>query len=186
MDRSRAPRRSSIWGAVVVGAWIAAACGVPAQGTGAPSGSGVSPEAPPVASAVDPSAAPELDEATGTLVAALQEAGAGVRVIGPFEGEPVGGQGVALCVDGNQVNVYVFADAAEAASRAAMIDPKDPSNLGTSIVSWVGNPRFWQADRLLVLYLGDDPVVETGLRAALGAPFAEGQGRGPAGDLAAC
>lgn len=47
---------------------------------------------------------------------------------------------------------------------------------GTSIVDWTGSPRFWQHDRLILLYLGGDAGTETLLTTALGPPFARGVG----------
>jgi hypothetical protein len=118
------------------------------------------------------------------LLDSFEATGAAVQVAGPFVAEPVGGEGMAVCLGGDQVNLYSFPTAAEAEQAASMIDPDDPSNMGTSIVEWVGNPRFWLAGRFLVLYLGDDPAVEAALTSALGAPFARGQGRAPGPDLA--
>jgi hypothetical protein len=43
---------------------------------------------------------------------------------------------------------------------ASRIKPDDPSNLGTSIVEWAGRPRFWQRDRILVMYLGESAATE--------------------------
>lgn len=102
-----------------------------------------------------------------------------MRTTGAFSTEPLGGQGIGLCVAGQQVNVYVYPTPEDRAASAARIDPIDPSNLGTAIIEWAGNPKFWQADRLIVLYLGNDPAVEAGISSVLGAPFARGQGRDP-------
>jgi hypothetical protein len=75
--------------------------------------------------------------------------------------------------------VYEFASAGERAAVASRIDPVDPSNLGTSIVEWDGRPRFWQGDRILVLYLGESAATHALLTSILGPPFAEGPGRAP-------
>ncbi|HSH21300.1 MAG TPA: hypothetical protein VK992_01620, partial [Candidatus Caenarcaniphilales bacterium] len=72
------------------------------------------------------------------------------------------------------------------AARAATIDPDDPSNIGTSIVEWAGEPKFWLRDRVLVLYLGTDEQVEDGLVSVLGEPFARGEGRPPLGGDDSC
>ena len=132
-----------------------------------------------------PSSAP-ADEPVSAFEAALRAAGADVRSTGDFSTEPLGGKGTALCVAGQQVSVYVYTSAEERAAVAARIDPTDPSNLGTSIVEWVGTPTFWQADRLIVLYLGSDPAVKSGISSVLGPPFARGQGRDPGPDRHSC
>lgn len=143
--------------------------------------------APPSEDPVEQSPAPDAtDRDVAALVGALDAAGADVRVTGPFATEPVGGEGVGLCVDGQTVNVYVFPTADDSKAVADRIDPDDPSNLGTSMVSWIGAPRFWRAERLLVLYLGDDPAVESGLTSILGAPFARGEGGALPGDPGKC
>lgn len=139
------------------------------------------PSSSPVPSASDgagssPSDWPAGDPA-GAFSAALRTAGAEVRETGPFSTEPLGGEGIGLCVAGQQVSVYVYPTPEDREAVASRIDPADPSNLGTTIVEWAGNPKFWQADRILVLYLGSDPAVEGGISAILGQPFARGQGR---------
>lgn len=117
------------------------------------------------------------------LIADLSGAGASVKNSGRFSPDPLSGQGVLLCVGGESVRVYVFGSAAELSQVASRIKPSDPSNIGTSIVEWMGTPRFWQRDRVLVLYLGQNPTTETLLRSALGEPFARGAaGRPPLRD----
>lgn len=106
--------------------------------------------------------------------------------LGAFNPEPLGGRGVSLCVAGQQVSVYVFDTEAEAATVADRIDPADPSNLGTTIIEWAGNPTFWQRGGIIVLYLGSNPAVKAGLTSILGQPFASGQGRDPGPGRQAC
>ena len=111
-----------------------------------------------------------------------------MRPTGSFATDPIGGEGISLCVEGQVVNVYVFPTVEEREAAASRIDPDDPSNVGTAMIEWAGNPRFWAADRLLVLYLGRDPAVEAGITSVLGSPFARGEGRAPlpGPDLNAC
>lgn len=120
------------------------------------------------------------------LASALESAGADVRELGSFNPDPLGGRGVILCVAGQEVRLYVFDTEKEREAVSTRIDPDDPSNLGTVMVSWAGQPKFWQAQRLLVLYLGIDPAVEAGLTSILGQPFARGQGRDPGPGGHAC
>ena len=132
-----------------------------------------------------PSDAP-ADELVSAFETALRAAGAEVRSTGDFSTEPLGGKGTELCVAGQQVSVYVYPSVEERAAVAARIDPTDPSNLGTSIVEWAGTPWFWQDDRLIVLYLGSDPTVRSGISAVLGLPFARGQGHDPGPNRHSC
>lgn len=152
------------------------ACGGGSTVTPTPSRSPVpvSSDAP-----VSPPAGISVGDPVAAFVASLQAAGAEVSATGDIETAPLGGQGVGLCVAGQEVRVYVYSTPEERQAVAARIDPTDPSNLGTSIVSWAGDPKFWQGDRILVLYLGTDPAVESGLTSVLGQPFARGQGRDP-------
>lgn len=122
------------------------------------------------------SPAPSSDS-VGAFGSALQDAGAEVREIGPFSPEPLSGSGTILCVDGQEVRVYAYATEDELAAAVSQINPTDPSQVGTSMVSWAGTPRFWRANRMIVLYLGDSPAIELGLTSVLGEPFARGDGR---------
>ncbi|MCA1735756.1 MAG: hypothetical protein LC739_06510 [Actinobacteria bacterium] len=122
------------------------------------------------------------------LIGELRSAGAEVDQAESFTTEPLGGQGLLLCVEREEVRVYLFGSGADAEQAAARIDPDDPSNLGNAIVEWVGQPRFWQRGPMLVLYLGEDPMVEDLLTQMIGPPFARGAdaGRGLAGLPSAC
>lgn len=167
--------------ALLLGALVVAGCAA----TQSPA-----PTSSPVPSALvevgsSPSEAPGSDP-VASFVAALREAGAEVRETGAFSTEPLGGHGTGLCVAGQQVSVYVYPTPEDRQAVASHIDPTDPSNLGTSIVEWAGNPKFWQADRITVLYLGSDPAVESGISAILGQPFARGQGRDPGPNRHSC
>jgi hypothetical protein len=159
---------------LLVGVLVVAACAVASSPSASPS-----PASTAFGGAVSSSPETSPRDPTAGLAAELEAAGADVHQTGVFDTEPLGGQGVALCVDGQQVSVYAYATPDERLAVAARIDPTDPSNLGTSIIEWAGNPKFWQADRFIVLYLGNDPAVESGLTSVLGQPFARGQGRDP-------
>ncbi len=121
------------------------------------------------------------------LVDALTRANALVRQADVFDAAPLPGQGVLLCVGHEEVRVYVFPTEQARAAAASSIDPKDPWHVGTSIVEWMGNPRFWQRDRILVLYIGTDAPTEAVLTSVMGPPFARGQGGGRGGSrISAC
>lgn len=136
-------------------------------------GSGMDAAADPTASI----AASPPDDPVTTLVADLEASGAPVTLLGPFNPEPLAGRGVRLCLGGQEVSVYVYSTSGDRAAMAANVDRTDPSNVGTAIIGWRGDPTFWQRDRLIVLYLGRDPAAEATLRSVLGPPFATGQGR---------
>jgi hypothetical protein len=108
------------------------------------------------------------------------------RLGATFTADPLPGQGVVLCVGKEAVQLYVFASIRDRIDAASRIDPKDPWHIGTAIVEWIGRPRFWQRDRLLVLYLGEDAATDSVLRTVLGPPFASGQGGGSSLRDASC
>lgn len=111
------------------------------------------------------------------LIADLSAAGVKARVGQVFAADPFAAQGFLLCVGTEQVRMYVFPSIGDRVKAAATIDKTNPSNVGAAMVSWNGRPRFWQVDRLLLLYLGEDAPTETLLRNVLGPPFASGAGR---------
>lgn len=137
---------------------------------------------------IDDAWPPIIDDPVDALVADLEKAGAPVTRLESFEaGLPFGVSGLKLCVAGQQVWVYAYASADEAARVAGTIDPTDPSHIGeTMIVEWQGSPRFWRRDRLLVLHLGGGQATERVLTAVLGPPFAAGRGRSTEPSTEAC
>jgi hypothetical protein len=136
--------------------------------------------APTPTAAPTPSAVPSQGPTTAypeRLIADLQAAGVEAKIGEVFPAAPFNAQGFVVCVGTEQVRMYVFPAIGDRVEAAAKISPTDPSNVGTSMVSWNGRPRFWGVDRLLVLYLGEDAPTEALLRNLLGAPFASGEGR---------
>jgi hypothetical protein len=70
-------------------------------------------------------------------------------------------------------NVWVFAYAsAQAADRDAALIAPDGYRIGNSMVDWIGPPRFYKKDQLIVLYVGSNPQVIRQIESALGAPIA--------------
>jgi hypothetical protein len=94
-----------------------------------------------------------------------------------FDGEPLATVQTLLCVDGQDVRVFTYGTEQERAAAGAMIDPADPTNVGTAIVEWDGWPKFWQRDRIIVLYLGRNEGTIELLTELMGDPFAQGQDR---------
>ena len=117
-----------------------------------------------------------LDELVVALRARAQ--GTTVKVGEPFVGDPIAGKGTTVCLGLEAIRVYTFASAAERAAVAQRIDPLDPTKIGTSIVDWAGRPRFWQGERILVLYTGTNDAVDAALTVILGQPFAKATGPG--------
>lgn len=111
------------------------------------------------------------------LVDDLKDAGAEAVVADSFDGQPLAQVQTLVCVDGEEVRIFTYGSELERAAVSAQIDPTDPTNIGTSIVEWDGWPKFWQRDRIIVLYLGRDDDTIGLLTELMGDPFAEGQAR---------
>jgi hypothetical protein len=83
-------------------------------------------------------------------------------------------------LNGHDLQIFVCASAADAQADAAQIAP-DGSQIGTSLVSWVAAPHFFQAQNVIVLYVGDAAAALAVLESALGAQIAGGEVPAPPG-----
>ena len=75
-------------------------------------------------------------------------------------------QGQLLTVNGQDVQVFEFANAEDADTGAETVSA-DGSSIGTSMVGWVAPPHFYKAGKLIVIYLGSDSDVTNALQAAM-------------------
>lgn len=82
-------------------------------------------------------------------------------------------EGHILHVNGQDVQVYEFADAAAAEEQAARVSP-DGTSIGTTPVSVEAIPHFYHKDNTIAFYAGDDATVLAALEVVFGAPFAGG------------
>lgn len=106
-----------------------------------------------------------------TLVTALQDAGATVET-----GEPVSQafftpEGSILKVNGADIQVFEYESVEAMEEEASQVAP-DGGSIGTSMVTWVDTPHFYQAGRIIILYVGSDEGVLGMLEKALGPQFA--------------
>jgi hypothetical protein len=135
----------------------------------APSGT---EEAAPTAEGVGEVIPGEVDD-YASLVNALSAAGLtiepGDQITQDFFSVP----GQVIRVNGEDVQVFEYADEAAAGQEAATISP-DGGSVGTTMVTWVATPHFYQSGRLIVLYLGDNAEILGALEAALGTQIAGG------------
>ena len=128
----------------------------------------------PVAIEAAPTATPESRHGVQGLLDDLIDAGIDAEVTHAVSGDPLTQQQTVICANGQSVRVFVYGTPDESVAAARRIDPDDPTNVGTAIVEWDGWPRFWQRDRIIVLYLGRDEPTIAMLTELLGAPFAVG------------
>jgi hypothetical protein len=128
--------------------------------------------------------APPLDYAT--LVERLRAAGATVELAGDTSAYPLltpSGQMIQL--NGERVQVFEYSSTLDAQVEAAQVSPdgttrerQDADGSGTSVVvDFVSPPRWYQAGRIIVLYVEMNSEVVTLLERELGAPFAGQRGR---------
>ena len=106
-----------------------------------------------------------------TLVTALGVAGVTVEsaetIQQPFFTVP----GQALKVNGQDLQVYVY-DTSQAMEAEAAQVSADGSTIGTSMPSWMDDPHFYKAGRLMVLYIGQDQKILDILSGIFGPQFA--------------
>ncbi len=107
-----------------------------------------------------------------SLVDNLRAAGATVEPAGEVINQPFFSvTGSIITVNGGDVQVFEYADAATAEAEAALVSP-DGSSVGTSMVGWVASPHFYRVEKLIVLYVGDGEAVTAVLESVLGQQFA--------------
>lgn len=116
-----------------------------------------------------PGGKPVTDYAS--LVDTLRAAGGQVEAAGEITQPFFSGQGSVVKVDGGDVQVFEYPDAAAAAADAGTVSA-DGSAVGTSMVGWLAPPHFYLAEKIIVLYVGDAESVMSRLENAVGAQFA--------------
>jgi hypothetical protein len=81
----------------------------------------------------------------------------------------VGGMG--LVVNGQDIQVYQFADEQSAIDAAATVSP-DGGTIGSTPLRWAAPPHFYRTGMVIVLYVGSDQPILDALTAVLGEQFA--------------
>jgi len=79
--------------------------------------------------------------------------------------------GFSIQVNGSSVQVFEY-DTAEDAEADASLVSSDGSSIGTTMPFWVDDPHFYYKEKIIVLYVGDDPAIEELLESVLGNQFA--------------
>ena len=116
---------------------------------------------------------PDDDEGLDTqgFTDALVLAGATVGQEGEVEQPFFSVPGQVIIVNGEPVQIFEYSDAAQADAEAAQVAP-DGSSIGTTMASWIGPPHFYRAERLIVLYVGENQSVIELIETILGPQFA--------------
>lgn len=114
----------------------------------------------------------EIDDADD-LVGALRQAWAEVESAGTIS-QPFFSVGAEiLLVDGSEVQVFEFPDAQARMEQAELV-AADGGSIGTTMATWISTPHFFEAGRLIVLYVGEDEELLQLLESHLGSQFAGG------------
>jgi hypothetical protein len=119
------------------------------------------------AGAADDESAAAYDQ----LLSALQGTGFNAESAGTISQPFFEPKGQLIRINDQEIQVFQFSSEAEAASAAATISP-DGSAIGTSMVTWIAPPHFYHSGDIIVLYLGEDEEVLSGLQQILGAQIA--------------
>lgn len=106
-----------------------------------------------------------------SLIGALQSSGAKVETGDTVDQPFFSVKGQTLRVNGADMQVFEYPSTEALEAEAKMVAP-DGGSVGTSMVSWVSTPHFYKADRVLVLYVGDDATTLSLLKGILGEQFA--------------
>jgi hypothetical protein len=106
-----------------------------------------------------------------SLLASLRASGAEVAIGGSITQPFFNVEGQTIAVNGADVQVFVYPTEAEATAAASEISP-DGGSTATTMITWMASPHFYQADNLIVLYVGDDDSITSLLTSVLGEQFA--------------
>ncbi|MCZ7574687.1 MAG: hypothetical protein M5U01_39560 [Ardenticatenaceae bacterium] len=107
------------------------------------------------------------------VVDALRAQGVTVEPAGTLQQPFFPVEAQVIKVNGHDVQVFEFADAAAAEAAAATVSSAG-SAVGTTMLNWVEPPHFFRAGPVIVLYVGNDTAVLDALNASLGPQFAGG------------
>ena len=106
-----------------------------------------------------------------TLVTALQDAGATVETGEPISQAFFTPEGGTLKVNGADVQVFEYESTIAMEEEASQV-AADGGSIGTTMVTWMDTPHFYQAGRIIVLYVGSDQAILDLLEKSVGPQFA--------------
>ncbi len=81
--------------------------------------------------------------------------------------------GKTILVDDAQLQVFEYPTQARAEEDASKVSP-DGHSIGLSMPLWVETPHFYQKEKIIVLYVGNDSAIIELLESVLGTQFAGG------------
>jgi len=83
-------------------------------------------------------------------------------------------QGQVIKLNGEDLQVFEYVSEEESIKGAMQVSA-DGSSVGTTMITWIDNPHFYQSGKIVVLYVGNTPEVIEILTEVLGPQFASGE-----------
>jgi hypothetical protein len=82
-------------------------------------------------------------------------------------------QGQIIKLNGEDVQVFEYVSKEEAFQEVMQVSA-DGSSVGTTMITWIDSPHFYQSGKIIVLYIGNTPEMVEILIEVLGPQFAGG------------
>jgi hypothetical protein len=105
------------------------------------------------------------------FVADLTSAGGIIETDGEIAQPFFSVKGHRIIVNGGDVQVFEYPSHTKATAEVARISP-DGSSIGTTQANWTDKPHFYNSGKLIILYLGDNVVIENLIESVVGSQFA--------------
>jgi hypothetical protein len=106
-----------------------------------------------------------------SFISALEASGATVETADTITQDFFSVEGQIIRVNGVDLQVFEYESPEAMENEASQVAP-DGGSIGTSMVTWVDTPHFYNAGRIIVLYVGSDQTVLGLLENVLGPQFA--------------
>jgi len=108
-----------------------------------------------------------------SLVDNLKSTGASIE-IGESVSQPFfTTQGQVIKLSGEDIQVFEYMSEEEAIKESMQVS-SDGSSVGTTIISWIDTPHFYQTGKIIILYVGNNPEMIEILSEVIGPQFAGG------------
>jgi len=112
-----------------------------------------------------------METSLSGVVAALRAENVDVKEVETLEQPFYAVPAHIFTADGEDLQLYEFASAAEAERAAAQVDARG-STIGTTKMSWLAPPHFFRKDRVIAIHLGYSASTRAALERVMGKPFA--------------
>ncbi len=106
-----------------------------------------------------------------SLIDELRKSSANVDPTGTIDQPFFSVVGQTILVNRENVQVFEYLTQEEANEDASNVSP-DGHSIGLSMPLWVESPHFYKKEKIIVLYVGDDPLTIELLESVVGIQFA--------------